>query len=139
MALVDLSTSGTAEWLAAALQDNRRAVIVGSPTGGARRVIPTNGDAVELSADVRSRVPVGDGSWSIELTTGRLERGDGRLLSRPADGATAVMGQRIMRRRDILEKAKMGVQPDHVFAQPKVPGFPAEVRRHMSTTCRPTP
>jgi carboxyl-terminal processing protease len=124
VALVDPSTSGTAEWLAAALQDNRRAVIVGAPTGGAGRIMPTFGDAVELSADVRSRVPVGDGSWSIELTTGRLVRGDGRLLSRPADGATAVVNQRIMRRRDMLEEAKTGVQPDHVVGQPKAPGGP---------------
>ena len=124
VALVDPSTSGTAEWLAAALQDNRRAMIAGSPTAGAGRMMPTFGDAVELSADVRSRVPAGDGSWSIELTTGRLERGDGRLLSRPSEGATAVAGQRIMRRRDMLEEAKTGIQPDHVIAQPKFPGGP---------------
>ena len=30
---------------------------------------------------MRSRVAVGDGSWSIELMTGYLERGDGRPLS----------------------------------------------------------
>ena len=116
VALVDPSTSGTAEWLAAALQDNRRAVIVGSPTRGARRVIPTNGDAVELSADVRSRVPVGDGSWSIELTTGRLERGDGRLLSRPADGATAVMGQRSSAAATYLRKPRWAFSPTMFFA-----------------------
>ena len=38
--LVDQNTSGTAEWLAAALQDNHRAVIVGSPTAGAQRRRP---------------------------------------------------------------------------------------------------
>jgi carboxyl-terminal processing protease len=127
VALVDASTSGTAEWLAAALQDNRRAMIAGAPTAGAGRMMPTFGDAVELSAEVRSRVPVGDGSWSIELTTGRLERGDGRLLSRPADGATAVVNQRIMRRRDMLQEAKTGIQPDHVIAQPKFPGGPHRI------------
>ncbi len=35
--LADQDTSGTAEWLVAALQDNHRAVIVGSPTAGAQR------------------------------------------------------------------------------------------------------
>ena len=28
-------------------------------------------------------MPVGDGSWSINLVTGYLERGDGRPLSAP--------------------------------------------------------
>jgi carboxyl-terminal processing protease len=70
--LVDGVTSGTAEWLAAALQDNHRAILVGSPTAGA---------SGRSTADVRSIVTVGDGTWSINLVTGYLLRGDGHPLS----------------------------------------------------------
>jgi carboxyl-terminal processing protease len=69
--LIDASTAGTAEWLAAALQDNHRAVLVGAPTSSARGA---------PGVGVRSTIPVGDGAWSLSLTTGRLERGDGRPL-----------------------------------------------------------
>ena len=65
--LVDQSTSGAAEWLAAALQDNGRAVLIGSPTSG-------------YAGGVQTTVPVGDGSSSIRLTTGLLERADGRPI-----------------------------------------------------------
>ena len=64
--LVDQRTLGAAEWLTAALQDNGRAVVVGSPTSGA--------------AGVETTVPVADGSSSIRLATGLLERGDGRPI-----------------------------------------------------------
>jgi carboxyl-terminal processing protease len=83
--LVDLSTSGTAEWLAAALQDNHRAVVVGTPTSGAMRSRSASGLVAPSATGIRSRVSVGDGSWSIELLTGHLERGDGRRLSGPAE------------------------------------------------------
>ncbi len=71
--LVDVNTAGAAEWLAAALQDNHRAVIVGSPTMSAR-INPGPGF-------VKSTIPVGDGRLSVSLATGSLERGDGRPLS----------------------------------------------------------
>ena len=45
--LVDHNTAGTAEWLAAALQDNHRAVVVGSPTRGAHRARPFGGLPME--------------------------------------------------------------------------------------------
>ncbi len=77
--LVDFSTSDTAEWLAAALQDNHRATIVGADPR--RRRMSSRSFEME---GIRSRVSVGDGSWSIELLTGYLERGDGRPLSSPA-------------------------------------------------------
>ncbi|MEJ7639583.1 MAG: S41 family peptidase, partial [Singulisphaera sp.] len=67
--LVDRRTSGAAEWLAAALQDHGRAVVVGSPTSGV--------------AGVETTVPVADGSSSIRLTTGLLERADGRPIGLP--------------------------------------------------------
>ena len=76
--LIDERTGGTVEWLAAALQDNHRAVLVGMPSSSALGV---------PGAVVQSSVPVGDGAWSITLTTGRLERGDGRPLGNEAASA----------------------------------------------------
>jgi len=70
--LVNGTTTGTAEWLAAALQDNRRAILVGSPTQSARS---NPGFGLVASAIAL------DGEWSVTLTTGILERGDGRPLS----------------------------------------------------------
>jgi carboxyl-terminal processing protease len=67
--LIDGETHPHAAWLAAALQDNHRAVLVGSPTKGA----PV----------VRNAVPFGDGTWSVEMITGRLDRGDGRPIGEP--------------------------------------------------------
>ncbi len=112
--LVDRSTSGAAEWLAAALQDNRRAVIVGTPTFGAMRTMPAEGQAVEQSSVIRSRVPVGDGSWSIELATARLERGDGRPLS-PADAAIIESETKLAADGRPAE-IKTGIMPDYPIA-----------------------
>ena len=73
----------TVKWLAAALQDNHRAVIVGSrdPSGGVARGFRGGAAARPgVEADVLSAVPLGDGSLSIEMVTGRLQRGDGRSL-----------------------------------------------------------
>jgi carboxyl-terminal processing protease len=85
------STLTTVRWLAAALQDNHRAIIIGPED---RRVmaplIPRGlppGVMIDGGADVRSAVPVGDGSSAIQMTTGRLERGDGRPMAR-AEGQT---------------------------------------------------
>ncbi|HZW30692.1 MAG TPA: S41 family peptidase, partial [Isosphaeraceae bacterium] len=77
--LIDLATSGTAEWLAATLQDNHRAILIGEPTRSA--IAPSSG------ALVRSTIPVGDGAWSITLATGQLERGDGRPLGGEVEAA----------------------------------------------------
>ena len=66
--VVDRTTSGATVWLCAALQDNHRAVVVGTPPG---------------SAEVQSSVTLPGGAWSVRLTTGRLERGDGRPLAGP--------------------------------------------------------
>ena len=112
--LVDQNTSGTAEWIAAALQDNHRAVVVGAPTRGGHRpsppgVKPVVGEAFDLpqpfEATVRSTLPVGDGRWAVSLLTGHLERGDGRSLGDPdAFEPEASPGD---------EKPRGGVQPDH--------------------------
>ena len=120
--LVDQNTAGAAEWLAAALQDNHRAVVVGSPSRGAHQTRPAGGLPMETvgmvpfeyEATVRSTVPVGDGPWSIGIVTGYLERGDGRPL---ADVAGAILGA-----SSSIEKPKAGVQPDHAILGPR-PGF----------------
>jgi carboxyl-terminal processing protease len=88
--LVDGETTGAAEWLAAGLQDNHRALIVGSPPGR-----PRDPRAVgRESAGVFTAVPFGDQSWSIKMMTGVLERADGRSLARPpgAEGAVRLRG-----------------------------------------------
>jgi len=108
--LVDQNTFGTAEWLAAALQDNHRAIIVGTPTFSA--TYPAFDDA-ERWTNLRSIVTIGDGSWSIELTTGRLERGDGRPISGEAEVSRAGNRNSLPRPMDPA-KIKTGVKPDHM-------------------------
>lgn len=108
--LVDQTTSGTAEWIAAALQDNHRAILVGTPTFSA--VVATPG-AIGRRSGVKSRVPVGDGSWSIELLTGYLEHGDGRRLSN--DIAVAQSTDSASPRRPTSPReVTTGVKPDHL-------------------------
>jgi carboxyl-terminal processing protease len=116
--LVDQGTAGTGEWIAAALQDNHRAVVVGSPSRGAHhaRLVggpPPEDDGIvplEYEAAVRSTIPAGDGRWSIAMVTGYLERGDGRPL---ADLLGAALGA-----ASSDEKFKGGVRPDHAISQP---------------------
>ncbi|MFI5459738.1 MAG: S41 family peptidase [Isosphaerales bacterium] len=108
--LVDQNTSGTAEWLAAALQDNHRAVIVGTPTFSATY---TTIAGVEQRTDLRSMVTIGDGSWSIELTTGQLQRGDGRPISGEARVPQAGVRGSFLGTPDPA-KIKTGVKPDHI-------------------------
>jgi carboxyl-terminal processing protease len=112
--LVDPATSGAAEWIAAALQDNHRAVIVGWPTRGAYRTRsaerrPAGNDGSGFyEATVKSTVPVGDGRWSVSLATGYLERGDGGpLAERDTPGPLD------------RDKPQGGVQPDHPLPAPR--------------------
>ncbi len=61
-------------WLCAALEDNHRGTIVGGPI-------------VQGDATIAEMVPLPGGEWSVQLATGRLERGDGRPLGvRPPKG-----------------------------------------------------
>lgn len=98
--LVDTVTSGSAEWLAAVLQDNHRAVVVGRPTRGGRnmtgpdpaslgRIVrrdapdaaPRQGDSRHVVvASMRTIVPVGDGPMALSMVTGILESSGGRSL-----------------------------------------------------------
>ncbi len=107
--LIDHGTDGTAEWLAAALQDNHRAIIVGTPTFSATKATIAAG----ARRDPTSMVTIGDGSWSIELTTGRLLRGDGRPIG--CDARVSPDGDRMIRvSPSVADEIKTGVMPDHV-------------------------
>jgi C-terminal peptidase prc len=103
-ALVDGTTTGTAEWLAAALKDNDRAVVVASLTS---RSTGRSG------AEVRSNVPVGDGEWSVNLVTGYLERGDGRPLGGTALSPLGVRAKRIGAPDDAKAPSASGVEADY--------------------------
>jgi carboxyl-terminal processing protease len=103
--LVDQFTSGTAEWIVAALQDNHRAMIVGRPTFSAMTAIQ---GGISRRTDVRSKVSLGDGSGAIELITGRLERGDGRRISSDPDAARPVVAD------SARKEVTTGVKPDHI-------------------------
>jgi Peptidase family S41 len=113
--LVDGSTGGTAEWLAAALQDNKRGMIVGAPTFGA--MAPPFGGPLKERSDVRSRISVGDGAWTIELVTGYLKRGDGRRLS-PEDRAGVSLDRIPLRTTRNPNDSQTGVKPDHPVNMP---------------------
>jgi carboxyl-terminal processing protease len=99
--LVDGNTSGASELLAAAIQDNKRGIVVGAPTGSAY-VDP--GHAVVTSA-----IRVGTSDWSVTLTTGILERGNGKPLS-SFDRSISTMI------REPKSKT-FGVHPDHLIPQ----------------------
>jgi carboxyl-terminal processing protease len=109
--LVDSGTSGTAEWLVAALQDNHRATVVGTRTSGAMRARTMSGVMAPGATGIRSRVSVGAGSWSIELTTGQLERGDGRPMSRPTEVPIDEL-QSVLVPRPRPAQTETGVKPD---------------------------
>ena len=66
--LVDQNTRGGGEWIAAALQDNHAAVIVGRPTGGI--------------AHVRTAVLLPDNDGAVQLDTAIFERPSGRSLAK---------------------------------------------------------
>lgn len=75
--LVGEGTSGAAEWLAAALQQNRRAVIIGRQTAG--------------QGYVTTSIPVQGEESLLALATGIVERPDGtRFSSPPQIGAQRV-------------------------------------------------
>ncbi len=95
--LVDGGTSEAAEWLAAAIQDTKRGLVIGSRTRSAR-VDP--GEGV-----VSSAFRIGQSDWSVSLTTGVLERGDGRPLSSFDRPTSAVMRE--------AQSKSFGVHPDY--------------------------
>jgi carboxyl-terminal processing protease len=120
--LVDSGTSGAAEWLAAAIQDNKRGVVVGIPTGSAW-VDPGRGI-------VTSAFRIGTGEWSVSLTTGILERGNGKPLSSFDRSISTAM-------RDSPSRT-FGVRPDHLM--PGIPRNPGgRFRRELRETVASEP
>lgn len=67
--LVDRTTTSGHEFLAAALQDNRKAIVVGEPTPG--------------DGFVRSYVEVPGWNQALIIATGELQRADGTSLRKP--------------------------------------------------------
>ena len=110
---MDAETANTAEWLAAALQDNHRAVLVGTATQSGR-IQPRQLPSFPGTAVLRSSVPVGDGAWYLSLITARLERGDGRpLAASPAPfDPLAIVLRRSPERNG--REANGGVKPDYL-------------------------
>ena len=112
---MDAETAQAAEWLAAALQDNHRAVLVGTATQSGW-IQPRQLPNFPESAVLRSSVPVGDGAWYLSLITARLERGDGRALAAsPAPlNPLAIPLRRVPERNG--REANGGVKPDHLVS-----------------------
>jgi C-terminal peptidase prc len=116
-ALIDGNTLGTGEWLAAALQDNHRATLVGRPTGSASK----GSRGFEPAPPVlRATVSVGDGPWSLNLVTGLLERGSGQPLGVLTFGSPGSFPTGRLLRREPPEATpapspKTGVNPDRLM------------------------
>jgi carboxyl-terminal processing protease len=95
VALVNSETRGGAELVAAALQDNRRATLVGEPTTGsppAERVPPPDRSAARPARRatdwaVRSLIELPDGLGTLSLQTGAAERASGRPWGVEPDAA----------------------------------------------------
>lgn len=98
--LVNRGTRGEAEWLAAALQDNGRAALIGEHTSG-------DGYVTEM-------VALPDKLGAVTLRVGVLERGDGRALlsSRPV-----VSSLRMMAADRDGAAHNGGVVPEHSVAE----------------------
>jgi carboxyl-terminal processing protease len=129
--LVDRGTSCGAEWLAAALQDNHRAVIVGGPTASVFSDMERSFGATG-AADVSSTIPVGGGSWSVMLTTGILQRGDGRPLA-PFSANRKKSGPLDRESwQTYYRDTKWGIKPDHLVGDPAKESSANSQRTHAT-------
>jgi C-terminal peptidase prc len=109
--LVSEFTSGTAEWLVAALQDNHRATVVGTATPG--------------TAYVTRPFPIADTDEMLIVPTGTLERPSGKPLAKPF--RLAISEERPVSINDHRPTVQSwGVQPDHLsgVTRPGAPGGP---------------
>ena len=104
--LVSEGTAGTAEWLAAALQDNQRAIIVGSPTSG--------------DAYVSTTFPIPNSDKTLTIPTGILERPSGKPLYQELAMRSDVEKQR--GRSLSSRQYPWGVHPDVVVGEPRPNG-----------------
>jgi hypothetical protein len=112
--LVDHETAEYAEWIAAALKENKRATIVGTTTAG-------------LGVS-RSTVPLGEGGRTVNLVTGLLERPDGRLIGYFARANPAFRAMEVRLADPPTRDARLGVSPDVLVHPAKGTGTRAEDR-----------
>jgi carboxyl-terminal processing protease len=98
--LIDRTTSGGGEWIAAALQDNRACVVFGESSAG--------------SAESNSIVHVPSENLSVQLPTGNFERPSGKpLQKREVPEATPLLVP-VRRVAGRAEPAPGGVTPDRI-------------------------
>jgi carboxyl-terminal processing protease len=125
--LVDQTTGPEAAWLAAALQDNRHALVVGQPTS------PYSG--------VRTAEPILGGTYSVMMATGELLRGDGRPMGTPLPlipGPDEAKLARLLRERSARvavenrSAERQGIKPDAIVPAPNPPD-PATTPRSVTT------
>ncbi len=114
--VVDGSTVGQAEWIAAALMDSGRGMLVGQPTGG-------RGAIVEL-------VELPDGLGGMEITTGLLFRRDGTPITKSvsADDPAVALAKRIGGASNRQERAQPQQGPN---------GLPMWAPQHRSGGLKP--
>lgn len=115
--LVNQRTRGGGEWIAAALQDNQMAVIVGEPTAGI--------------ADVRTFVRLPGNEGAVELNSAIFERPKGMSLAKIVNPNPA--RSRPQRASDETEQASGGVIPDLPKSRAPAPVFerPIGQRRQL--------
>lgn len=75
VALINERTVSSSEFLAAALQDNKRAIFIGHRTFGKARI--------------QTQLPLGDGMGGLILTTGIFQRPSGKIVDRHDAAATS--------------------------------------------------
>lgn len=102
--LVDRHSSSGREYLAAALQDNRKAIVVGEPTPG--------------DGFVRTAVPIPGDDRAIVFAVGELQRADGtplRATVRATRGPVPFRAKSDRTRKHVAG----GVVPDHIVRIPE--------------------
>ncbi len=112
--MVNGDTSGGAEWIAAALQDNGRAIVFGQPSAGA--------GYVEESFPIRGR------NASLQLVTGTLQRADGTSL------VTGIPREQLRIPRSsaaALDRARVRVVPDNPAGDGKQETTMRRVVKHL--------
>jgi carboxyl-terminal processing protease len=105
--VVDRATSGGGEWIAAALQDNHMAVIVGEPTAGI--------------AHIRTSVLLPGNDGAVQMNTAIFERPSGRSLAKIMDSIPARPTPRPIAGE--ADQPSGGVIPDLPKPPEAAPGF----------------
>jgi len=96
--LVGKQTSSGNVFLTAALQDNKRAIVVGEPTSG--------------QTYVRSNVPLPDRNDHILMATALMQRGDGTTLLMPRFCSSPLLNINVGK-TTLLKKRPGFIMPDH--------------------------